>query len=231
MSKPHIRRLVILLCLAALLNTAVRVRQTVATNAVESRRPILIDPGHGGADGGTVGVDGTEEKAVNLAISTATAAFLGVMGCPVQLTRTSDNSIHSADVTSLREQKISDMHNRLALYEQAALVVSIHQNCFSESRYSGAQMFYAPQNPQSRPLADSLRNAVLSLLQPDNTRALKAADTNLYLLSNTTVPTALVECGFLSNPAECAALATPLYQQKMACAVTAGILNFYVNMS
>ena len=137
---------------------------------------ILIDPGHGGADGGATGVDGTQEKAVNLAVSHTLAALLRVMGHEVQMTREDDRSIHSADADTLREQKVSDMHNRLALYEQASLVVSIHQNQFTQSQYSGAQIFYSKQNEKSRPLASGIRDAVIALLQPKNTRELKRGD-------------------------------------------------------
>ena len=187
---------------------------------------ILIDPGHGGADGGATGVDGTGEKDVNLSVSRSLAAVLWVMGQEVRMTRVDDRSVHSPEAGTLREQKVSDMHNRLAMYEQASLVVSIHQNQFTQSQYSGAQVFYAPKNEQSRVLATHIRERVLALLQPENKRELKRADDSLFLLSNATVPVALVECGFLSNPEECRKLADPTYQRQMAFAVAGGILAF-----
>lgn len=215
-----------LLCVAAVLLALPTVRQADATFRATEQPTILIDPGHGGADGGASGADGTQEKEVNLAVSKTLCALLRILGYSVTMTRETDCSIHSADATSLREQKVSDMHNRLAMYEQASLVISIHQNQFSESKYHGTQVFYAPQNANSQPLSAAIREAVLALLQPQNTRELKRADKALYLMSNTTVPTALVECGFLSNPEECKKIATPAYQRQMAFAIGAGVLRY-----
>lgn len=215
-----------LVCTAALLFSLPTVKRADAAYRAAQTVTILIDPGHGGADGGAAGSGGVQEKDVNLAISRTLAALLRVMGFPVTMTREDDRSIHSPQVSSLREQKVSDMHNRLALYEQAGLVLSIHQNQFTQSQYSGTQVFYAPQNPQSKPFAAAIREQVLALLQPENTRELKRADKSLYLMANATVPVALVECGFLSNPAECRRLANPDYQRQMAFAITAGVLRY-----
>lgn len=197
---------------------------------MENLRPffiVLVKSAHGGFDGGTSASDGTAEKTINLAVSRDLAAILRVMGCEVRLTRTEDCALAADSAASIREKKVSDMHARLALYEQAALVVSIHQNNFSQSQYHGAQMFYAPQNAQSQPLADAIRARVLAMLQPDNTRELKRADKSIYLLANTTVPAVLVECGFLSNPAECARLEDDAYQRQIAFAIACGVLDFY----
>lgn len=216
-----------LCCVLALLLALPTVRRADAMFRASQLPVILIDPGHGGADGGASGADGTQEKTVNLAISQTLGALLRMLGFDVMLTRESDCSIHSPEAVTLREQKVSDMHNRLALYEQATLVVSIHQNQFPQTQYHGAQVFYAPQNERSQPLAAAIREQVLALLQPENTRELKRADSSLYLMSNTTVPVALVECGFLSNPAECAQLADPDYQRQMAFAVVGGVLRYW----
>ncbi|MBO5797328.1 MAG: N-acetylmuramoyl-L-alanine amidase [Clostridia bacterium] len=214
------------LCVVALIWSLPAVKQADARYRAGERPVILIDPGHGGADGGATGVDGTGEKDVNLSVSRSLAAVLWVMGQEVRMTRVDDRSVHSPEAGTLREQKVSDMHNRLAMYEQASLVVSIHQNQFTQSQYSGAQVFYAPKNEQSRVLATHIRERVLALLQPENKRELKRADDSLFLLSNATVPVALVECGFLSNPEECRKLADPTYQRQMAFAVAGGILAF-----
>lgn len=189
---------------------------------------VLVDAGHGGADGGATGVDGTAEKTVNLAVARTLAAVLRVMGVQTGMTRESDCSIHT-EGDSLREQKVSDMHNRLALYEEATLVISVHQNHFSEAKYHGTQVFCSPNHPQSRVLGAAVREGVLTLLQPENTRELKTADDRVFLLSNTTVPAVLVECGFLSNPAECAELAKTEYQRQMAFAVASGVFSFLEN--
>ena len=215
------------ICGAAVAAALPAVERADARYREENRRVILIDPGHGGADGGAEGVDGTLEKEVNLAVGRTLAAFLRVMGYDVAMTRERDISIHSPEAATLRQQKVSDMRNRLALYEGAAAVVSIHQNQFSEAKYSGAQMFYGPLNPASRDLAEEIRGRVTCLLQPENRRELKQADDNIYLLAHTRVPAVIVECGFLSNPGECALLASPHYQRQMAFAVGAGVMGFF----
>ncbi len=215
-------------CVAVLCAVLPRVEKanTAALSAGEVY--VLVDAGHGGADGGATGVDGTAEKAVNLEVSRTLAALLRVMGVRTGMTREDDRSIHT-EGDSLREQKVSDMHNRLAMYEEATLVVSIHQNHFSEAKYNGTQVFCAPSHPQSQALGAAVRGAVCGLLQPDNTRELKTADDSVFLLSNTTVPAVLVECGFLSNPTECAKLAQTAYQKQMAFALMGGVLSFCQN--
>ncbi len=216
-------------CVAALCVSLPRIKQADATLRTASQTYVLIDPGHGGADGGATGADGTQEKAVNLAVSRTLFSLLRVMGVPTGLTRADDRSIHTAEATTLREQKVSDMHNRLALYNEATMVVSIHQNHFSQSKYSGAQMFCSPGHSQSRPLGEEIRAAVIELLQPENTRELKTADDSVFLLANTKTPAVLVECGFLSNPAECEKLADATYRRQMAFAVAGGVFSFLEN--
>jgi len=214
------------ICTVAVATMLPRVEQAASRSVAGPQ--VLVDAGHGGADGGATGVDGTAEKAVNLEVARTLAALLQVMGVKTNMTRESDRSIHT-EGASLREQKVSDMHNRLALYEEASLVVSIHQNHFSEAKYFGTQVFCSPNHAQSRVLGAAVRESVLSLLQPDNTREMKTADDSVFLLSNTTVPAVLVECGFLSNPTECAELASADYQRQMAFSLACGVFSFLQN--
>ncbi|MCL2884718.1 MAG: N-acetylmuramoyl-L-alanine amidase [Oscillospiraceae bacterium] len=186
---------------------------------------ILIDPGHGGLDSGAVASDGTKEKTLNLAIALDLRDVLTVLGFPVRMTRADDRDLGDADASTIRAKKISDMNNRLALYQNAALVLSIHQNTFGQSIYSGAQVFYGPQNPASKPLADAVQQCLRDMLEPDNHRLPKRAGGDIFLLYNTTVPAVIVECGFLSNPPELAKLKTPDYQRALAFAVTRGVLE------
>ena len=191
-----------------------------------SRPHILIDPGHGGEDGGTMAQNGTLEKDINLAISLTLVDWLRLCGYEVHLTRDSDISIHDPDAATLREKKVSDLRNRLALYEQARLVIAIHENHFSGTQYSGTQVFYSTNAPASQPLAASIRESVRTLLQPENKRELKKGDKTIYLLHKSTVPAVLVECGFLSNETERTKLETPSYQQQMALAIGLGIVHY-----
>ena len=206
----------------------VRTRMTLAGgNADRPQSPtVIIDPGHGGMDGGALGAGGTLEKDINLAISLQLRDFLTVAGYRVVMTRDSDISIYDEGTEGVRAQKRSDMHNRLKIMESVpgAVVVSIHQNQFEKPQYSGAQMFYGKKDEQSKMLAENLQ-AAFRRLQPDNKREVKPAGKELYLLWECENPIVLVECGFISNPEECENLCTPDYQRQAAFTVLAGLLE------
>ena len=196
------------------------------TDALPHGGSVLIDPGHGGFDGGAVADDGTTEKHLNLAISLYLRDLLYVCGVPVTMTRQTDVGLENDSSISIREKKSSDMRRRLAMYDEAALVISVHQNHFSAPKYSGTQLFYSVNHPDSVLLAQSVRDSVVGWIQPQNTRELKKATDGIFLLHHTTAPTVLVECGFLSNPEEREKLKTPAYQQQLAFAVMAGYWNY-----
>ena len=214
-------------CILFTVLSGVAVRQTVSSSVdtVAQTPVILIDPGHGGADGGTIGQDGTLEKDINLLIALPLADMLTVCGYPVQTTRNTDTSIHTQGNT-LREQKNSDLKNRSAMSQQALLTVSIHQNQFPVAKYYGTQVFYATNAPDSQRLAEAIQEQVVGFLQPDNTRKCKKGSSDIYLLSRATRPCVIVECGFLSNPDECAKLNTPQYREQMAFSILTGILRY-----
>lgn len=225
----------VMVCAAALLTAAALVctglytlsRSLPAGGAVPPPRTrLLIDPGHGGEDGGAMAANGTLEKDINLSIALTLADFMRLCGFDVTMTRDRDVSIGDADAKSVREKKVSDMKRRLVLYEQAQVVISIHENHFSGTQYHGTQVFYSPNAAASQPLAAAIRASVLNALQPDNRRELKKGDKSIYLLHRTTVPAVLVECGFLSNATERARLEDPLYRQEMALAIGTGALYF-----
>ena len=211
---------------AVFMTVAFGITERRAVSAQVNASPhILIDAGHGGEDGGAEGADGTLEKDINLAVARPLGDLLRVMGYTVSHTRTEDTMVN-AQGNTLRERKVSDIRNRLSMIEQAELTVSIHQNKFPQTQYSGTQVFYGSGSLDSQLLADAIRSAVLSLLQPDNTRELKKDDGSVYLLKHATRPLALVECGFLSNEAEREKLKTHEYRQQMAFAIACGILEF-----
>lgn len=187
---------------------------------------ILIDPGHGGMDGGASAADGTLEKDINLAVALPLGDMLKVCGYPVRFTRSTDISLHDESARTVREQKVSDMHNRLAMYDQSKLTLGIHTNKFPQTQYFGTQLFYSPNRPESEDMARAIRESVVSLLQPKNTREMKKADSGIYLLDKTQVPAVFVETGFLSNPSELEQLKSPEYQQKMALAILGGLLKY-----
>lgn len=194
----------------------------------EKKATIVVDAGHGGEDGGAVGVNGLVEKDINLAIALALAENLKANNFQVILVRDGDYSVGDQSLSTVAERKRSDTKNRVRLVEETGecLLVSIHQNQFPQSQYSGAQMFYSPNNPESALLAECIRESVVSSLQPDNTRQNKEAGEEIYLLTHCQVPAVLVECGFLSNPEEANLLSQEAYQQDMAAAIYNGIVSF-----
>ena len=201
-----------------------------ATDASAMAGVVLIDPGHGGFDGGTTAEDGTVEKYLNLAISLCLRDLLTVCGVSVMMTRDTDCGLEGDSTASIRDRKVSDMANRLALYEAADTVISIHQNYFTQLQYSGTQLFYSRNNESSVVLAQEIRRMVVGWTQPENTRELKIAGESIYLLHRTSSPAVLVECGFLSHPEEREKLKLPVYQQQLAFAIMAGYWNYQLGM-
>lgn len=187
---------------------------------------IVLDPGHGGEDGGAVSANGVRESGLNLEISLRTRDLLRFLGIPVVMTRETDLSIHSPEAVTVSEKKISDLKNRVALVSDTEnpILVSIHQNMFAESKYYGTQLFYADSDP-SRQLAEELQALFAAELDPSNHRRAKPCE-NVYLLSRISCPGVLVECGFLSNPKEEALLQSAEYQKKLAAVLAAGLFIY-----
>lgn len=199
-----------------------------ALAAAEATPKIVLDPGHGGEDGGAQGTSGTLEKELNLAISLELQKLFEQSGFPTVMIRTEDVSIGNSSLQTVRERKVSDIHNRLKIVEEQGdcILLSIHQNHFTSARYSGTQVFYSKNDPKSEILAESIQKNVVSLLQPENNRLCKPATSSIYLLWNTKVPAVLVECGFLSNESESKKLNEPLYQKQMAFSIYTGFLDY-----
>ena len=191
---------------------------------------ILLDAGHGGEDGGAVGVGGVVEKELNLPITLKLDSFLRAMGYETVLTRSADTDLHDAAAAGLRERKTSDILNRFAMMEtlrDTDLFVSIHMNKFAGgSGPRGTQVFYSKNHPQSLMLAQAIQQNVVRLLQPGNARQIKPSGDSIYLLFNAHKPAVLVECGFISNPAEAALLQDGEYQNQLAFAIACGILDY-----
>lgn len=190
-------------------------------------RVIVIDAGHGGEDGGAVAADGTAESGVNLAVALRLDALLRFLGEDTLLTRTDERAIYSADAQTLRQKKVSDLQNRVTLVnaQENAVLVSIHQNSLpSDTRVRGAQAFYGRQQG-SDALARSVQAQLNAAVNGETAKTEKAMDDAIYLIKNVTCPSILVECGFLSNPAEAALLQTPAHQLRLAAAIAAGLLQ------
>lgn len=184
---------------------------------------VIVDPGHGGEDGGALAPCGVKESDINLELSLRLRDLLRFLGFPVVMTRETDISIHSPEAVTASEKKVSDLRNRVRLAGETpnALLISIHQNMFSESKYKGAQVFYA-SSAGSQALAERIQSILDTRVDPDNRRRAKEC-LNAYLLKHVNCTAVLVECGFLSNPEEERKLQTEEYQKLLAAAISAGL--------
>ena len=211
-----------------MISAALNIKVSVSSENVKSIPTIVIDAGHGGEDGGAVSESGVLEKDINISIANDTSALFYLLGFDVTQTRKTDISLDNGEDT-IRKRKVSDMKKRLEIFNSSKenTIISIHQNKFSESKYHGTQIFYSPNNPKSKQLADSIKYSVKGLLQPNNERECKKADSGIYLLKNTNNPAVIVECGFISNGEECKNLLDSQYQKQMAFSITAGFLSYY----
>lgn len=192
---------------------------------LERKYTIVIDAGHGGEDGGASSITGAKESGINLEIALKVNDLLHLLGHRTRMIRTTDTAVYTAGET-LAQKKVSDLRQRVKLVNETenGVLVSIHQNTFSDSRYSGAQVFYA-ESGDSRALAESLQQDFCSTLNPGSKRAVKPAS-GIYLMENIACTGILVECGFLSNAAEELLLRDTGYQQKIAAVITSGLSNF-----
>ena len=166
----------------------------VLSSEVSTAPIVVIDAGHGGEDGGAISVTGVRESTLNLEISQRLNDLLHFLGIQTKMIRTEDVSVYTEGET-IAQKKVSDIHNRVAMVEQTpnAVLVSIHQNQFSESQYRGAQVFYASG---SQELAELLQSELAEQVDPKNHRECKPAK-GIYLLEHISCPAVLVECGFL----------------------------------
>lgn len=192
---------------------------------MERLHRIVIDPGHGGEDGGAVSCTGKNESTFNLQIALRLDDLLHLMGYDTVMIRTTDVSVYTAGQT-IAQKKVSDLKQRVRIVERTynPILVSIHQNTFPEGRYSGAQVFYAGSEGSDE-LARQLQALLVSCLNPGSSRKAKQGS-GIYLLDKINAPGVLVECGFLSNQQEEAMLSTPAYQKKLCCVIATGLSQF-----
>ncbi len=197
-----------------------------AAKVTPSQMNIIIDPGHGGEDGGASSqYSEALEKDINLQISKNLDALFKLAAYKTIMTREDDRSINDNEKT-IRKRKVSDIHNRLKLTQKNknSLLVSIHQNKFSDSKYSGAQVFYSKNNENSKVLAENIQNNMKIALDSSNDRTVKQAGKSVYLLNNCSCPAVLVECGFLSNEEEAKKLNNSQYQKEIAFSIFSAIV-------
>ena len=172
------------------------------------QRPVIvIDAGHGGVDAGTIGIDLYD--------------FLSVCGYDCKLTRAGDYEVFADN----EERTKSDLYNRMDYINSFSpcTLISVHQNHFKNESEHGTQIWYSPNDDESKVVADSVLSSVKKNLQPDNTRDNKQSDDSYYLLYKAENPSLMIECGFMSNAEENEKLQNAEYQKEMAYSILFGI--------
>lgn len=182
---------------------------------------VVIDAGHGGLDAGTVGIDGSLEKGINLSIALNLYDFLTVSGIKCELTRSGDNEVYKDG----EDRSRSDLYNRMDYINsfENPVLISIHQNHFENESEHGTQIWYSSNNDESKIIADKILNSIKDNLQPDNDRENKESGSDYYLLFKAKAPSVMVECGFVSNREENSKLQDISYQKKMAYSILYGL--------
>ncbi len=203
-----------------------RTATTMSESApLKGRRCIVVDAGHGGVDGGATSCTGVLESKLNLEISLRLNDLFNLLGYETYMIRTEDISIYTQGET-IAAKKISDLKERVRIINQMEnpLLLSIHQNHFSDSRYYGAQIFY-DNNGTGEQLAKQLQTSFRTYLTPENKRSAKKAD-SIYIMEHINCNGILIECGFLSNIEEEAKLRSGDYQKKLVCVIAATVANY-----
>ena len=185
---------------------------------------VVIDPGHGGNDPGGIGVSGVLEKDVNLSVALYLKEYLEHQNIEVVMTRESDQGLYSETAANKKKE---DLAKRIEMIEAADpdFVLCIHQNIFTDSKYSGAQVFYYKESEDGARLAAAIQDQLIAGVDPDNTRVPKS-NMNYYMLKESTLPIVIVECGFLSNVEEEQKLGTDEYQRDLAWNIYLGAMHF-----
>ena len=204
-------------------NNTVQTVSLPVTNKV-----IVIDAGHGVPDEGAESSTGTTEAQTNLKIAWKLQNLLEQSGSTVILTRSDENAIYDIDSKTLRQKKISDIHNRVKIGNESSadIFVSIHLNKIPQSQYDGWQTFYKPNDEKSTNLAKAIQDNLNEAIQKENKRVPMKLDT-VYIMKHVEIPITIVECGFLSNPEEEKNLLDDNYQDKLAWGIYNGIIDYF----
>ncbi|MCQ2420035.1 MAG: N-acetylmuramoyl-L-alanine amidase [Clostridia bacterium] len=196
------------------------------SGAAEDKPCVVIDPGHGGEDGGATGISGAREAELNLAVALRLRDLLSLCGVRTAMIREQDIAVYSEGCSTISEKKGSDLKGRVRMVNETpgALLVSIHQNFFEQSKYYGAQVFYAPTKTSDQ-WADQTQQLLRECVDSGNRRESKPAS-SVYLMKHVNCPAILVECGFLSNPGEEKKLQESSYQKSIACALCISVNRY-----
>ncbi len=193
-----------------------------------SGKTIVIDAGHGKPDEGAQSSNGTTEAETNLKIALKLQNLLEQSGSSVVLTRSDENAIYDLDAKTLKQKKISDIHNRVKIGNESSadIFVSIHLNKIPQQQYDGWQTFYNKKSQEGQKLATLIQSSLNEAIQKENKRVAKPIE-NIYIIKHVEIPITIVECGFLSNPEEEKRLLEDDYQNRLAWGIYNGIIDYF----
>ncbi len=199
----------------------------IPVSAAEDFPLVIVDPGHGGEDGGATSGE-VLEKDLNLEVATSLCGVLRFIGVPVEATRESDTALYSlyGDLEDYGgKKKTFDLCNRLRFAEEKGgdVFVSIHANKFPDPRYGGLQVYYSASCGGSREIAEAIQSLAREKLDPSNGREVKPATSAIYVLDRAKIPSVLVECGFLSNAEDLERLTSSGYRLRLAACIASAL--------
>lgn len=197
-----------------------------SARADEAATVYIIDAGHGGIDGGATSCTGVLESQLNLEISLRLNDLLRLLGQHTMMIRTTDKSVYTSG-TTIAAQKVSDLKERVRIVNETknGVLISIHQNIFSDGKYAGSQIFYS-DDQESKGIAGKLQTNLIQFINPNNNRKIKPAN-GIYLMEHITRPGILIECGFLSNIEEEAKLRSATYQKQICMVIATTIIAHF----
>ncbi|BCJ96721.1 N-acetylmuramoyl-L-alanine amidase CwlD [Anaerocolumna cellulosilytica] len=221
----------LMVCLSVLIltdNTVIVMQQTGEFTTNKKEITMVIDAGHGGRDPGKVGINGAQEKDVNLSIALKLKALLEQNDIKVIMTRVEDIGLYAESDSN---KKVADMRKRVDIINssRAELAISIHQNSFTQESIRGAQVFYYTNSVEGKSYAEIMQAQMKETLQDGNKRVAKSND-SYYMLKKVECPIVIMECGYLSNRDEAALLIDEAYQERLAWAIHLGLMR-YINTS
>lgn len=204
--------------------------KATATDSNANNHTIILDPGHGGTDPGSIGADGTLEKDLNLSIAKKLKKSYTQSGYTVIMTREDDRLLCDPGLKTPFEREKSDLNNRIKIMAQnpKAIFISIHQNFNDNKNYSGTQVYYSLNYSGSKKFAQLVQNDIKENLQPDNTREAHPPE-KLRVLVKATTPAVMIECGFISNINEVHNLESDSYQNELVLAIKKATDIFFSN--
>lgn len=209
------------------LGVLIKTQERAQTAALQAEPTLIIDAGHGGADGGAVAADGTDEAQINLDIALRIEALAALCGTRTVMTRRSAEIDYPPEADTLSRMKVADQHARLALMNETpnAVFLSIHQNFYTAAKPSGAQVFYGAVSG-SETLAAAIQSNLTAQLDTQNRRLATPIADDVYLMKNAPCRAVLVECGFLSNPEELEKLKSEDYRLRLAAVIFGSYMQY-----